>query len=130
MAEPSGHGTRVNECVGRTGTIHMSAAERSSDSLLLQESKPFEGRDERMEMTPREALAGRPKVTDPSIQNALYVADLNWVSWLLAASKLQPLTDPLLETVGERSRHPASCRECRNHPYFERCDILRTQGQR
>lgn len=32
------------------------------------------------EMTPREALAGRPKVTDPNIQNALYVAELNWVS--------------------------------------------------
>lgn len=30
--------------------------------------------------SPREALAGRPKVEDPNVQNALYVGELDWVS--------------------------------------------------
>ncbi|CAO1633823.1 unnamed protein product [Parajaminaea phylloscopi] len=29
-------------------------------------------------VNPREALAGRPKVSDPNIQNALYIGELNW----------------------------------------------------
>lgn len=30
------------------------------------------------QVSARDALAGRPKVTDPSVQNALYVGELNW----------------------------------------------------
>ncbi|KDN36514.1 hypothetical protein K437DRAFT_260104 [Tilletiaria anomala UBC 951] len=52
--------------------------EESEDADRSMQPGVAGGEAPRQELTPREALAGRPKVTDPSIQNALYVADLNW----------------------------------------------------
>lgn len=43
-----------------------------------QQQQPQQQTDSQPPVSARGALAGRPKVTDPNVQNALYLGELNW----------------------------------------------------
>lgn len=44
----------------------------------VHQNDPQQRRPDTPPLTAREALAGRPKNTDPNVQNALYIGELNW----------------------------------------------------